>query len=294
MKKIAALLGLILILAMVFCPAVSAAGGLSIVETFPEDGEGGKQPQNMAVKIVFSEEMDGRESNQGKFSITDANGKGISFQLVHSDKYPNELWVVLSETLESNLEYKVHIASGIQAASGASLMEASDLTFKTRNTKNDSYISLAMMAGMMVVMFAASSKAAKKQAEAQAAGGAAPVKKAENLNPYKLAKEKNISLEEAKALVEKEKAKQAKQNERIEKERAKKEEALAAEMAEVQKRLEEEEEAARKANNYRVKRAHSIKEAGFEVPKAVVKKNRKKREAAAAAAKAKAKSNKKK
>lgn len=287
MKRTAAILSLLLILAMVLCPMAYAAG-VEVTKVIPEDGETGKQPQNMAVKVTFSEQMDDRESNANHFSIKDSEGKDVPFQVVYSDKYPNELWVVLDETLQSNMEYTFTADSGLQTASGSLLGKDFTSTFKTRNTKTDSLISMVMMIGMMGFMFFASSKAAKKQAEEQAAsGGTAGRKQTESLNPYKIAKEKGISLEEANAYVEKQKAKMAKENERIAAEKAKRDEAMAAEMAEIQARLEAEEEAARKANNFRVKAPASMAAKGYKIPRSVVKQNKARREAAAKKAKKK-------
>jgi len=277
MKKTAAILSLILLLAMLFCPPVYAGDGLTITKVIPNDQEKGKQPQNMAVKVSFSEKMDNRSINALLFTIVDPEGHSVPFQMVYSDKYPNELWVVLSETLKSNTVYTFTAKGGIRSAAGSSLAEDFTSTFKTRNTKTDSMISMGMMVVMMGVMFYATSRATKKQEEEVAATGS-PRKGDNSLNPYKLAKEKGISLEEATALVEKQKEKLARQSEKLEAEKARREEALAAEMTEVQKRIEEEMEAERRANNYRVKGAASIKARGFKVPRSVVRKNKAKRE----------------
>ena len=76
--------------------------------------------------------------------------------------------------------------------------------------------------------------------------------------------------------------------------RSKQDEAMAAEIAAQQKRLEEEYEAARRASNYHVKSSGSVVSRGLECPKAIVRMNRKKREAAEKAArKAAAKKGKK-
>ena len=286
MKRTAAILSLLLILTMMLCP-VSYAAGVTVTNVIPEDGETGKQPQNMAVKVSFSELMDDRESNANHFSVKDPEGNSIPFQVVHSDKYPNELWVVLDETLQPNTEYTFTADSGLQTAGGSLLGQDFTSTFKTRNTKTDSLVSMVMMVGMMAIMFLASSKANKKKAEEQAAAGSPAKKQNENLNPYKIAKEKGISLEEANAYVEKQKAKQAKENERIAAEKAKRDEAMAAEMAEIQARLEAEAEAARRANNFHVKAPGSMAAKGYKIPRSVVKQNKAKREAAAKQAKKK-------
>ena len=284
MKRTAAILSIILILAMVLCPMAHAAG-LEVTKVTPEDGKKGMQPQNMAVKVTFNEEMDDRISNASFFSVKDSEGTDIAFQVVHSDKYPDELWVVLDETLTSDSEYTFVAKAGIQSASGSTLGTDFTSTFRTRNTKTDSLISMLMMFGMMAFMFISSSKAAKKNAENAAIASGSTPKKAENLNPYKIAKEKGISLEEATAYVEKQKAKQAKENERLAAEKAKRDEAMAAEMAEIQARLEAEAEAARRANNFRVKAPGSMAAKGYKIPRSIVKKNKAKREAAAKQAK---------
>ena len=289
MKKIAAILSLVLIIAMLMSP-VCYASGLEIVGTTPKDGGKGYQPQNMAVKIKFNEEML-EAGNASHFSVTSADGRGVPFQLVCSEeKYPNELWLVISETLMPDTEYRVNIASGVKSKAGNVLSGNQTTSFRTRNTKTDSKISMVLMLGMMGFMFIASARAAKNQ-EAEAA---APVKKNDpNLNPYKISKERGISLEEAKAIVEKEKAKQAKAQEKYEREKARRDEAMAAEMEEMQKRLEEEAEAARRANNFHVKAPASIVEKGYKVPRSVVKKNKAKRDAARKAEKKAAQGKKK-
>ena len=161
MKRTAAILSIILILAMVLCPMAYAAG-LEITKVVPNDGEKGKQPQNMAVKVTFNEKMDDRESNAAYFSVKASDGTEIPFQAVHSDKYPNELWVVLDETLASDTEYSFTAKAGLQSASGNTLGTDFTSSFKTRNVKTDSLISMLMMFGMMGFMFFASSKAERR------------------------------------------------------------------------------------------------------------------------------------
>ena len=282
MKRTAVILSLILILAILMSPSVFASG-LTIVNVTPKDGEKGKQPQSMAVKVTFSENMmdeQAIEDNASKFHVLDPEGNEIPFQITYSEKkYPNELWIILNETLGSNTKYTFKVDPGVRSASGTTLDQAYTSVFYTRNIKTDSIISFALMFIMMGVMFFASSKARKKMQEESVA----PVKAAknDNLNPYKIAKERNISLDEARVYVEKEKARIAKKQEKYEKNQAKKEEAMAAQMAEVQKQIEAEEAAARAARNFRVKGPRSIKAAGGRVPRSVIKKNKAKRAAKA-------------
>jgi hypothetical protein len=293
MKRITAVLSLILILAAVMSP-MAFASGLEVTDVTPADGETGKQPQNMAVKVTFSEDMMDENAiarNTSKFKITDATGKTQNFEVIYSkEKYPNELWLVLESTLESNAEYNVEIMPGIISAKGNTLDTGIKTTFKTRNTDTDSKVSLGLMVGMMLLMFAATSKATKKAVEKENFEASGKIKE-ENLNPYKIAKIKGISLEDATTYVEKEKAKIAKREQKLEEERLKREAEKAAEIAAIEAELAAAEE---NSDHYRVPAPRSVKAAGGRIPKSVIKKNKAKREAEKAAAKAKDKNKKKK
>ena len=309
MKRTAFVLSLILIVSALFAPlafadgepSLTAAGGLQIVSTTPRDGETGKQPQNMAVKFKFSENMMDESAiaaNKQYFSVTDATGSAIGFDIVYNaDKYPDELWLILEDTLESNSEYTCTAKAGVASASGNTLASDYTFTFKTRNTKVDNTVSTILMFAMMGFMMFTTVRSAKKMAEEQAAKAKGlPADEDKNLNPYKLAKEKNISVEKANAIVEKEKAKQAKKLAKHEADKAK----YAADYDEQVKKFEAEiraeMEAERRANNYHVKKPASLKAAGGTVPKSVLRANKKKREAKAkeAARAAAKKANKKK
>jgi len=286
MKRITALLGIILVLAIAMSP-MAFASGLQIEKITPADGETGKQPQNMAVKVTFSESMMDEKAilkNKSKFKITDDEGVVQPFEIMYSaEKFPNELWLVLEKTLESDTEYKVEIIPGVLSADGNTLDASMSTTFKTRNTATDAKVSLGLMGVMMLFMFSATSKSAKKAAEKSSFEESGKIKE-ENLNPYKLAKIKGISLEEATAYVEKEKAKIAKRQQKLEEEQRKLEAEKAAELLAIEEELKAAESS---LENYKVAKPASIKAAGGKIPKSVIKKNREKREAAKAAEKMK-------
>ena len=288
MKKTPKLICMIMLLVLL-ATGVCSAAGLQVVEVSPKDGKTGMQISNMAIKFTFSEDMVGSsvDQNASKFRITDPEGNELPFQMVYSEeKYPDQLWLILQGELVPNTEYTCQVSSGVVSKSGNVLENGFNTTFKTRNTKIDNWISMAMMMGMMGVMFFATSKATKKAQEQQSG---APVETAKQYNPYKMAKEKGISVEEARQIIAKEKEKDARKAAKLAESKKAKDEAMAAEIEEARKRLEEEYEAARRANNYQVKGPRSIKDAGVAVPRVVVRKNRAKREAAKAAEKAWAK-----
>ena len=204
-KRIPALLAAVLI--VLASAATVFASGLEIVDVSPADGSKGYQPSNMAVKIRFSEDMmdeDAIAANAGKFQIEDAEGTEQPYDIVYNaDKYPDELWLVLQGDLEADSEYTVTIDPGIVSSSGSTLSEGMTTTFFTRNTRTDGLISMGLMVVLMVVMFGTTARAARKQQE-QEDPKAAERALEDSLNPYKIAKQKGISVEEAQALVVKE------------------------------------------------------------------------------------------
>jgi len=290
MKRKIACLGLILALVLV-ATSFAFASSLEITGITPKDGQTGLQTSNMAVKVKFNQDVskeDNDKANLEKFvlkgtvagedgSVTEYSAANANVQLVHSDKYPNELWFVLNGTINPNEEFHIEIKDGIVASSGDKLGASYTSTFKTRNTKTDGYISVIMMAGMMVIMVFATSKAAKKQAQENDPKVIAK-KQADALNPYKLAKEKNISIEEAQAYVDKEKAKQKKEQEKIEAEAAKKEAARQAEYDAMEAKIEAQLAAQKSEYNFKVKGPKSITATGRVVPKAVSKQKKKTQE----------------
>ena len=286
MKRFSAILAaVVLIIAMAVVPA--SAAGLEITNITPKDGATGKQPSNMAIKIRFSEDMTGNETidaaNKGKVTISDPEGKTYDFTIAHSGKYPNELWLVINGSLESNTEYTVKIEAGIMSTSGSTTSEGKTLTFKTRNVSTDSTISMVLMFAMMGLMMFMSSKDMKKSmAETDVNYALAQAKK---LNPYKIAKQKNISLEQAQAYVEKERAKAQKAVDKANAERAKAEAAKQAELEAAQARIEKELEEARRASLYSVKRRASVKAAGGTIPRYVRDRKKAREEAEKAAEK---------
>lgn len=284
MKRITALISLILILT-VFSSTVVFASGLTVTDITPKDGETGKQPQNMAVKVTFSQDMMDETAiaaNKAFFRIKNAQGVDQAFEIMYSaEKYPDQLWLVLEQTLESDSEYSVEILPGVISAKGDTLNEGMTTTFKIRNTATDAKVSMGLMAVMMIFMFSATSKAAKKTAEKESFETSGKIKE-ENLNPYKISKIKGISLEEATAYVEKEKAKIAKREQKLEEERRRIEAEKAAEMEAIEAELQAAEHSEGK---FRVAGPHSVKDAGGRVPRAIVKKNKARREAEKAAEK---------
>ena len=289
MKRITAILAAAIMI-VALCAAPAFAAGLEITGVTPKDGTKGRQPANMAIKLKFSEDMTGTEitdsNNKNKITITDAEGKTFDFTIAHNAKYPNELWLVINDTLAADAEYTVKISAGIVSTAGNTTTQELTTSFKTRNTKTDNTISTVMLFAMMGLMFFMTTRDAKKQMANNDANIA--LAEAKKLNPYKIAKQKKISLEEAQAYCDKERAKAQKAVDKQNAERAKAEAAKQAELDAAQARIEAELEAARRATVYSVKRPASVKAHGGTIPKAVKNRKKAKEEAAKAAEKRRA------
>lgn len=288
-KRFPALLMAVLI--VLASASLAFASGLEIVDISPADGSKGYQPANMAVKIHFSEDMmdeDAIAANAGKFLIQDAEGTEQPYDIVYNaDKYPNELWLVLQGDLQPDSEYTVTIEPGVVSSSGSTLADGMTTTFYTRNTRTDGLISMGLMVVLMVAMFGMTARAARKQQEEEDPRAAEKAIE-DSLNPYKIAKQKGISVEEAQAIVAKEKDKLEKKKAKAEADRIKREEMKAEERRKMEEELEffgtddsELKKELREEGIYLVKAPKSIKEAGGRIPRSVRQHNEAKRKKAA-------------
>ncbi len=213
MKRAGKILCLSLMIVLM-ATTVSFASGLALVSSYPEEGDATFTPQNVAIKLEFSEKIADPASiaaNVNRFSIVDAEGNAIEFDPLYNEtKYPNEVWLQVTETLIQNSAYKVTIAEGMQSSTGSTLDEAIVLNFSTRNTEADSQgymvLMLVMIAGMIVFTIFDTRRKLKKE-------GAEKGEEAK-VNPYKEAKRTGKPVEEIIAQIEKEKAQAAKKRAR--------------------------------------------------------------------------------
>lgn len=209
MKRIGAIVSLLVIL-MVLSTSMSFASGLTLISSFPEDGDSSLMPANIAVKLVFSENMTSEEAqaaNESRFAITDAEGKAIKFDpLYNADKYPNEIWIQITETLTDDTEYTIKIAAELESSAGNSLDAPISISFATRDTAADSNGYMILMVLMVLGMVVFTAWDTKRQMKKQDGD-----KDEDNkINPYKEAKKTGKSVEEIIAKAEKEKEKATK------------------------------------------------------------------------------------
>ncbi len=288
MKKLAALFAVLVI--VLACAGSVFASGLNITNISPKDGATGRQPSNMAIKVRFSENMNGGDAldaaNKEKIKITDPEGNVLDFVIAHHDRYQNELWLVITSELQPITSYTVTIQPGIVSPAGNMTSDAKTVTFTTRNVKTDGTISMVLMIVMFGAMFFFGQRETKKQMAATDVNFA--LAEAKKLNPYKIAKQKGISLEEAQAYCEKERAKAQKAVDKANAEKAKAEAAKRAELEAAQARIEAELAAAHDASVYKVKSPRSVKEAGGTIPRSVRNRAKAREEAERAAEKQRA------
>lgn len=216
-KRFGAVLVLTLLIVMMttsFC----FAGTLTIEDTYPRTGAKGMQIENSGVKLYFNQNMINKENEKANldcFKFTNDKGQALPIRVLYSPKEKGLVLVLVdNQTLESDSKYKLYISGDVMSASGDTLGEDMEISFKTVNTKTTMNINMAMTGIMMVAMIWASSKAAKKQVENE------NVEKAieEKVNPYKVAKETGKSVAQ---VLEEEKREKEKQRKKLEKKLAK-------------------------------------------------------------------------
>lgn len=270
MKRIGALVCLMMMLVAVLAPATFAEEGaaagktpLTIESSTPHDGDDGVSVENLSVKIYFSKEMMPannaiEKANAKAFKLTDKKGNKIPVKVYYSDKEREDgLMMVVSDnidnrvTIEGNTQYILTISPKLQAADGTRLGEEEVIKFKTLDQSKSTLVYTILMVAMMVGMVFFTSRSAKKamEKENEASG------KSETVNPYKEAKRTGKSVEE---IVEKDRQRKAKEAEALAKRRA------------IEAELEDDDEE-EESSNKRVSKPRPISAAGSEYKVKVVK-----------------------
>lgn len=211
MKKIGKILSLSILMVVLSFP-LCFASGLELVTSYPEEGSNYSMLENVMIKLEFSEDVSAaniQESNKSAFTLKGEDGKTHKVKPLYSAKMPNEIWVLIEESLTPDTEYKLTISGDLQGSDGDSLGSNQVITFKTRNTGADTTVNMVLMGVMVAGMIAFSSISMKRQMKKEAEEKG----QVDKVNPYKVAKETGKSVEDIVAKTEKEKQKvQAKAN----------------------------------------------------------------------------------
>lgn len=206
MKRIGIILGLSVIIILA-AATTCFAQGLSLVSTNPVDGDNSLQFTNVAVKMVFSENMTSDEAqaaNEHRFKITDNKGENISYKtLYNAKKYPNEIWLQITETLTTDTKYKLIISGNVVSSTGDTLGTSQTMKFGTRNTKQDNNVYMVLMLVMVAGMIGFTTWEAKRKLKQELEEKGEESK----VNPYKESKKTGKSVEQIVAKTEQEKAK---------------------------------------------------------------------------------------
>ena len=259
MKKTGWIVCIVTMIAMLVFGSLMMAsaeeGGLTLVETYPKDGQKNAAVENLGIKLTFSAPVN-LEANQAEnskcFKITGPEGD-LDIKDYYNPDIPEQVLVLqdLGEDTKTvaksknSEEYVVSISGNFKDNEGNTLGEDQKITFKTMDTKRNNTVYLVIMTLMMVGMVFFSTRQAKAAAAADA-DPSAP--QAEVFNPYKEAKRTGKSLAQVIAEHDKEVAKQQE-----------KEAKRMAKMAKYEDEYEEEEEV---RGNYRVKGPRPISAAG--------------------------------
>lgn len=273
MKRLGAIVSLSLLIVLL-ASSFSFAAGLELVSTYPEEGEHGLQPVNVAVKLTFNENMTGVQAiaaNESRFRIEDPEGNPIEYStLYNAEKYPNEIWLQIKETLTDDTQYTLLISSDLESTSGNTLGEAVTLNFATRDASADNTGYMVLMVLMMVGMIGFTVWETRRQIKKQQ-GNQRPDD--DKVNPYKESKRTGKSVEAIVAKTEKEKTDAQKRSEKEQK----------------KKQAESSSETVNDAqdDNKHVSGRRPISAAGIATPKSVIAKREAKEAAAKAQEKAK-------
>ncbi len=204
MKRIGKILSMAVVIVMT-AGMLSFASGLALVESYPEDGAKGFEPINMMVKLEFSGNVGDelvQATNEKAFNMVDGEGNKVKFKVLFSEDEPNKIMLLMDGDLASDTEYTVTIKNTLASGDGELLPAEQAIKFYTRDVKKDTLVSTVMMFVMVggMIMYQMWDTKRKVQKEAMAKG--------EKVNPYKVAKEKGVSVEKAveKTAKEREKA----------------------------------------------------------------------------------------
>ena len=195
-----------------------AADGLTLVSSYPEDGQTNTSMENLGVKLTFSNPINSDEAkkiDESKFSIVDEEGEKVPVKVLFSDKNDGLVLVVADVDegfiAKNNCEYTLTIDAGLVDNDGNELANAQTVSFRTYNQRVNNMVNMAMMFIMFGgIMFLTMRQNKQKEEEAQDK----KEEPKEAFNPFREAKRTGKSVEEVKAEQAKKEEKEAKRKAR--------------------------------------------------------------------------------
>ncbi|MDR0854338.1 MAG: Ig-like domain-containing protein [Clostridiales Family XIII bacterium] len=190
---------------------------LVLEDSSPEPGAKGIPIENVGIKLFFDGNVtadDVWKANEKCFTLTDKKGKEVKVKAYADSAQEDYILVIaqpksakknVSGKLKPKSNYTLTIDSGLTSADGKSLAKDIDIKFTTVDISKNSKISMYLMFGMVIaiagLMFLNNKR--KEHAKLQ-------MKLLENADPYKVAKDKGISVAEANVQIAKAKSKHQK------------------------------------------------------------------------------------
>ncbi|MDR1043154.1 MAG: hypothetical protein LBL54_04535 [Clostridiales Family XIII bacterium] len=203
-----------------FVPVAFAAdGGASLTLTSPKEGSTDLQAQNVGIKLYFDGDVTGesvQKANAECFKFTYESGKdtkelpvkaysdnkgdkGYILAIVDTSKLKNSM-------LANDTAYKLIISGALASVDGRTLGVDRELDFRTVDQSGSTTIYMLLMVAMVAAMIGMTIFQNKRKEKAAAEVAA----KAGKVNPYKLAKDKKISVKEAMELIERDRKRRLK------------------------------------------------------------------------------------
>ncbi|MDR0519821.1 MAG: hypothetical protein LBG82_07225 [Clostridiales Family XIII bacterium] len=196
------------------------SGSLRLIASSPQKGSTDLQSQNVGIKLYFSGNVTSksvRKVNEECFEFTYKSGsktKKLPVKAYFGIK-PSENNYILAivdtaklkgNMLANNKKYQLSISGDLMSSDGKRLGSDATLGFTTVDQSGSTKIYMLLMVAMIGAMIAMTiyenKRKEKAAAEVAAKGG--------KVNPYKLAKEKKISVKEAMDLIERDRKRRLK------------------------------------------------------------------------------------
>ncbi|MDR1028525.1 MAG: hypothetical protein LBL63_03810 [Clostridiales Family XIII bacterium] len=212
---IAVLLASVSILAAVAPSAFAAAGdsgALKLEESYPQNKGEHMPVQNVGIKLFFNGDVTServQKNNSACFKLTDSKGKTVKTEAYYGTKQNNYILVTAvpkEGTLQPASEYTLTISETLMSSDDRTLDKDEIIKFSTVDTSGSTKVYMLLMVVMVAGMIAMTVISNRRKARAEAEA----VMKEGKVNPYKMAKDKGITLQQALMIIEKDKEKRAK------------------------------------------------------------------------------------
>ncbi len=230
MKRFAGIVMSAMLLTALFAVPANAAS-FELTDSNPESGYEKVEVRNVMIKLFFNEAVSAKDTqatNKDKITLKDSDGKDVDFEIIYDSKDSQKICLLTENDLVQEEKYTVTVDGSLVSDEGNQLGENAVVDFSTK--KSDTGLGyMGLMFLMIIVMMVMTFRDQKKAKED---GTAQNIAASINTNPYKLAKEKNISVEEAVKLINAEKEKARKKAEKLNKKAEKQEEPEEAEVLE--------------------------------------------------------------